>query len=753
MASTKSSNPQLSLSTGDRCFARVVVGLRFEGRFDYLIPESMESAVRPGCRVVVPFGHREMTGYVIAVSPDSDFKGKHKALLRVLDDRPTFSPQMLGFLEWAAGYYHVPVGRMLDRSIPRELKTSSGETFEPEKTRRMIQRTATAVPEDLKITPVVARLFEALAAGPVSWTELRRVTRANKAHLDRLLAAGLVEEFRERLFREVAGEEGLGLGSVDLRLTSEQQAAMDRIGPRVGEGYAPFLLHGVTGSGKTEIYLRLAALALDRGRTALVLVPEIALTPQLMATFQARFGDAVAVLHSALSPGQRYDQWCLIAEGKRAIVLGARSAIFAPMPNLGLLVVDEEHEPSFKQEQEPYYNARDLALVRGREAGASVVLGSATPSLESYHNVRLGKLTLVSLRRRATPRPLPDMDLIDLRRRKTIDSNGIFSDVLAERIEENHAAGGQTILFLNRRGYAPFLLCQNCGYVPPCPDCAVSLTYHEHPWKRLTCHYCDYSAQVPETCPSCGGGALERVGYGLQRAAESIGELFPNLSYEMVDARTGQRRLMEVLQRFKRGRLDILLGTQILAKGHDFPGVSLVGVLLADQALGFPDIRGSERTFQLLTQVAGRAGRGERTGRVAVQTYMPQHPSLIRAQAHDFEGFAEEELRLRRLRGWPPYTALALVRLTGKDDEIVEEVSRRLAGALEHAAKPLGVEVMGPTPAPIARIRTRLRIQILLRAPGRGPLQRLVAEALPIISRLVPRKVRADVDVDPIDMM
>ncbi len=752
MAQPKSSNPEIKPCAGD--FAHVVVGLRLERRFDYRVPTEIEAAVRPGCRVVVPFGHREITGYVLSRSAESAFDGNHKAILRILDDRPTFSPEMLGFLEWAASYYHVPVGRMLERSIPRELKTSAKGEFEPEKTRRMIRRTAAPLTEELKVTPVVSRLLEAVAGGPVSWSELRLTTRATKTHLDRLLGAGLVEEFREHIFRAVAAEEGLSIGGPEpLRLTEEQKVALDRIGPKVGEEYAPFLLHGVTGSGKTELYLRLAAVALERGLTALVLVPEIALTPQLMATFQARFGDSVAVLHSALSPGQRYDQWCLIAEGERSIVLGARSAIFAPLSRVGLIVVDEEHEPSFKQEQEPYYNARDLALVRGREAGATVVLGSATPSLESYHNARTGKLTLVSLRRRATPRPLPDVDLVDMRRRRTRDQNGVFSDVLAEQILENHVAGGQTILFLNRRGYAPFLLCPICGFVPTCPDCAVSLTYHEHPWPRLTCHYCDHNAQVPKLCSACGGDELQRVGYGLQRAAESVGELFPDMRCALVDGRTGQRRLMETLGRFKRGHLDILLGTQILAKGHDFPGVSLVGVLMADLTLGFPDIRGAERTFQLLTQVAGRSGRGDRAGRVLVQTFMPQHMSLIHAQEHDFEGFAEEELRLRKMREWPPWTALALVRLSGTEDAVVEETARRLVAALDRSAKAAGVEIMGPTLAPIARIKTRLRMQILLRAPSRGALQRLITVAMPMIRKTVPNKVRADVDVDPIDMM
>ncbi|MBM4372295.1 MAG: primosomal protein N', partial [Deltaproteobacteria bacterium] len=537
------------------------------------------------------------------------------------------------------------------------------------------------------------------------------------------------------------------------RLTADQDAALGRIGAALGGGYAGFLLHGVTGSGKTEVYLRLAARTLELGRTALVLVPEISLTPQLMATFQARFGPRVAVLHSALAAGQRYDQWCLIAEGERPIVLGARSAVFAPLPGLGLVVVDEEHEPSFKQEQEPFYSARDLALVRGREAGAVVVLGSATPSLESYHNARSGKLALVSLRHRATRRPLPDVELLDLRRRRFVDRNRIFSDTLADAIRDNREAGGQTILFLNRRGYAPFLLCPACGHVPSCGDCAVSLTFHERPWPRLTCHYCDRTSPVPAACPACGGGTLDRMGSGLERASESASELFPDLRLALVDGRTGASRLQATLERFKGRGIDLLLGTQILAKGHDFPGVSLVGVLLADLTLGLPDIRGAERTFQLMTQVAGRAGRGDRPGRVVVQTYMPQHPSLQRAQTHDFEGFAEDELRLRRLRGWPPWTALALLRFSGTDDGRVEDAARRVAETLEAPARAAGVEILGPTPAPVARIRGRLRIQVLLRSPGRRDLQRFLVRARALLEAVMPASVRLDVDVDPVDMM
>lgn len=741
-----------SIVIPERTYAQVAVGLNLDQEFEYEIPAGHLSQVRTGVRVKVEFGRRIVTGYVTAVGSEAGFHGKHKPIREVLDTRPTFSLEMLDFLRWAALYYHVPVGVMLERSIPGEVR-GAGLDGAGEKQVEVVVRTGLKLSPEHKMSPVREKLLLLLGQSERPWTELRKAAGARREHLDSLIESGLVELRQERTYREPEVGQVLAVGSLDLELTPGQQAAMNRISPSIRGPYEAFLLHGVTGSGKTEVYLRLAAEAMIQGRDALILVPEIALTPQLAATFKARFGDRVAVLHSALGPGQRYDQWCLIAEGKRSIVLGARSAIFAPLDSLGLIIVDEEHEPSFKQETSPFYNARDLALVRGRRVGATVVLGSATPSLESYANTRTDKLTYVGISERATPRPLPEVSLIDLRVRRMADENRIFSDILADQVRENLEQGGQTILFLNRRGYAPFLLCPDCGHVPGCEDCSVSLTYHEHPQPLLVCHYCDHMLIPSKSCPVCGSEEWSRIGFGLERAEESFRQLFPDHRLAVVDSSTGQRKLLSILDQFRRGDLDCLMGTQILAKGHDFPGVSLVGVLLADHTLGFPDFRGAERTFQLMTQVAGRAGRGPRSGQVMVQTFMPQHFALLCAQTHDFLGFAEEELRLRALRRWPPFSTLALLRFKSRDEELVRRSSIAAAEGLVPFIGNSGLEIHGPIPAPIARVRGWIRYQILLKAPSRGAMQSFLSRALEQVDTVCPSTVKWDLNVDPVDLM
>jgi primosomal protein N' (replication factor Y) len=754
-------------------FASVVVGLNLERRFDYLIPASLQGVLRPGFRVLVPFGHRNMTGYVLALSDTSDHPGPHREITSTLDTRPSFSPSMLDFLKWAAAYYQVPVGRMLERAIPSELKVEGKGAFEPDKTVRMVRLRAGGVGEggepgtearpgtEAGKTPgtealpgkVPGRLLERLreAGGACTWSELRELG-AQPKHLNLLLERGLVEEYEERVFREALCPEGLGsVGAGHHVLNDQQEAARKAI--LAAEGFAGFLLHGVTGSGKTEVYLKLVREAVERGRGALVLVPEIALTPQLTATFREGFGDKVAVLHSALGGASRYDQWCLIAEGKRPIVLGARSAIFAPLPDVGLIIVDEEHEPSFKQENTPFYSARDLALLRGKFAGARVVLGSATPSLESYENAGKGKLTLLTLSKRATARPLPEVTLVDMKQRAKADSRRIFSDLLVKAIKRNLEGGGQCILFLNRRGYAPFLLCGRCGYVPRCPDCSVSLTLHGGPRPRLLCHYCNREQEPTITCPECGADELADVGFGLEKAALSLEELFPGLPVGLLDGQSSQGKLLSTLAEFRSGRLACLLGTQVLAKGHDFPGVSLVGVLLADLTLAFPDFRGAERTFQLITQVAGRAGRGERAGEVLVQTYLPQHYSLAAARTHDYQAFAKQELESRRERLWPPYTFLVLLRLSSLDAALLDSAAGRMARTLDAQAARQGVTMLGPTPAPMMKIKGRTRYQIMLRSESRSGLSAFLDRMLPALRQGCPRDVLLEVDVDPVDLM
>jgi primosomal protein N' (replication factor Y) len=513
--------------------------------------------------------------------------------------------------------------------------------------------------------------------------------------------------------------------------------------------FAPFLLHGVTGSGKTEVYLRAIGAALERGRQALVLVPEIALTPQLVGRFRARFGDrgALAVLHSGLSNGERYDAWRSIARGEADIVIGARSAVFAPLERLGILVVDEEHEASYKQGEGFRYHARDLALLRGQMAGATVLLGSATPSVTTFERARSGQTGYLTLQQRAEARRLPAVELVDMR---ATPFGEVLSAPLVSAIEATLAAGEQGVLLLNRRGFSPYLLCADCGATFRCPNCEITLTYHQGR-RLLRCHYCDYQQAPPELCPACLGGNVMPEGVGTERLEESLATLFPLARIGRMDRDTTGRKgaHQELVSAMEGRQLDLLVGTQMVAKGHDFPGVTLVGVINADSTLNFPDFRSAERTFSLLTQVAGRAGRGDRPGRVLIQTYTPEHYALVCASSHDYLAFYEQELAFRQELGYPPWGFLVNLVLAGNDPARVSQSAAALAVALERAAA--GVEVLGPAPCPLSRLRGKTRLQILLKAAARPPLRRLLP-TLPSLRSLLLSGVTLTVDVDPIDM-
>ena len=519
--------------------------------------------------------------------------------------------------------------------------------------------------------------------------------------------------------------------------------------PRPAGAFTPFLLHGVTGSGKTEVYLRVIAGALAAGKTALVLVPEISLTPQLAARFRARFGEQVAILHSGLTEQARLGEWSRLRRGQARIAVGARSAVFAPLASVGVIVVDEEHDGSFKQEEGVRYHARDVALVRAQRAGAVCVLGSATPSLESFANAQRGQFHLLSLTQRPTARPLPAVDIVDLRKHIP-DGEGMLSNVLRAAIGEALAAGDQTILFLNRRGFATFVLCRACGHSFRCPYCSVSLTYHRHS-DRLTCHYCGYVRRIPDACPECkGADTIVRKGLGTEKIADAVATEFAGARVARLDRDVASGAKVEaVLARVARREVDILVGTQMVTKGHDFPGVTLVGVLCADTGLDLPDFRASERTFQLLAQVAGRAGRGERAGRVIVQTYRPGAAAVTAAAAHDYSRFFEAESAARAELGYPPHGRLIAVRIDGSDPNAVVTAARRLADVAEVLAVP-GVELRGPVPAPLEKLRGRTRWQIWLRGAERQALRR-VARAMAAAE--VAGSVRVALDVDPISTL
>ncbi|HEX2659519.1 MAG TPA: primosomal protein N' [Polyangia bacterium] len=531
--------------------------------------------------------------------------------------------------------------------------------------------------------------------------------------------------------------------------TTAQAAAIAAIRAALGAVPTTFLLHGVTGSGKTEVYLRVIAEARAAGRGALVLVPEIALTPQLAARFRARFGDDVAVLHSALPPPERLAAWRRLRAGEVGIALGARSAVFAPVKALGIVVVDEEHDGSFKQEEGVRYNGRDLAIVRAQAAKAVTVLGSATPSLESARNVELGRFTRLSLPERATPRPLPPVEIVDLRRHPP-GADGLFSAPLAEAVAANLAVGQQTILFLNRRGFSTVVLCRACGQVIRCNHCAVSMTYHRER-DRLVCHYCGATDPVPKVCPSCRMPRLERLGMGTERVEALVRERFPGARVARLDRDTagghteGRTGLEEILRAMNAGEIDILVGTQMVTKGHDFGGVTLVGVLAPDQGMNLPDFRAAERVFQLIEQVAGRAGRGNRPGRVIVQTYTPDHAAIVAVRSHDYEGFVRGELLERKQVGYPPFSRMIALRIDGGDETSARAAATAVAQEIIRAVG-ARVQLRGPAEAPIARMRGRSRFQVWLASTERSAL---TAAARAATTVKLGADVRMVVDVDP----
>ncbi len=590
------------------------------------------------------------------------------------------------------------------------------------------------------------------AGGMMSAAALNRLT---PNVVPQLVKAGYVTVFeREMSLGAAPVADGMSV-SVPPELTPEQVVAVDAITAAMkAETRKPFLLHGVTGSGKTEVYLRVIAETLAAGKRALVLVPEISLTPQLAARFRARFGDLVAILHSGLTEQARLGEWSRLHRGEATIVVGARSAVFAPMTNIGVIVVDEEHDGSFKQDEGVRYHGRDVALVRAQRAGAVCVLGSATPSLETYAHAQRGNYVHLKLTVRPTARPMPSVEIIDLRTHLP-DGDAFLSSPLRNAIGETITAGDQVILFLNRRGFSTFVLCRGCGHAFRCPHCSVSLTYHRHT-DRLSCHYCGYHQRIPDVCPSCGGkDTIVRKGLGTEKVTEAVAAEFPKARVARLDRDVASGAKIEaVLSRVGRREIDILVGTQMVTKGHDFPGVTLVGVLCADTGLNIPDFRASERTFQLLAQVAGRAGRGDKPGRVLVQTYRPTTPAVTCAAAHDYESFFNAESATREELLYPPHGRLIAVRIDGPDASEVASLAERLAQIAEAVAKrPENagqVEIRGPVAAPLEKLRNRTRWQIWLRSSDRAALRR-VARALTLVE--VPSRMRVGLDVDPISAL
>ncbi|MBE0598340.1 MAG: primosomal protein N', partial [Desulfuromonadales bacterium] len=658
-----------------------------------------------------------------------------------------FPPAMIPFFRWAADYYRHPLGEVIRTALPAGL---CGD-----QERVGILTEGSYAPTGETGEPAGRRQREILAwlraHGPAPATAIGRQFPAPHAPLQRLTELGFLQvtqvERRRDPFRDLEPDPDRPVVP-----SAEQAAALTTLEAALAAGrFAPFLLHGVTGSGKTEIYLRAIACALGHGRQALVLVPEIALTPQLVGRFRSRFAEGeapIAVLHSGLSDGERYDAWRRIARGEVSIVIGARSAVFAPLTRLGVVVVDEEHESSYKQGEGFRYHARDLALVRAQMSEAVVLLGSATPALATFHRAQAGQTGYLPLAGRVLDRPLPAVQIVNLTSERP---TGVLSAPLAAALQENLERGEQSLLLLNRRGFAPYLLCADCGLTFRCPNCVITLTFHQGE-RRLRCHYCDHAIPPPETCPRCQGATLQPEGAGTERLAEELAALLPAARIARMDRDTTVRkgthqRLVTAMQQ---GEIDILVGTQMIAKGHDFPAVTLVGVVNADSTLNFPDFRSAERTFSLLTQVAGRAGRGERPGRVLVQTWSPEHYAIVHAARHDYSGFYAEEAEMRQQLAYPPFGHLVNLVLAGLDEVKTSRAAGTLAAAL--AERGAEVEVLGPAPCPLARLRGKSRFQVLLKAATRPPLRRLLP-VLDDLRRQVPAGVTLLVDVDPVDML
>ncbi|MDD5198471.1 MAG: primosomal protein N' [Terrimicrobiaceae bacterium] len=731
-------------------FARVLLDQSARKPLDYRIPAELDSRLKPGSRVRVPLRTRVVLATVVAVLDESDARGV-RDVAALLNDDALVRPALMRLALWMADYYCCPEEIALRAVLPVVIRkaelTHKQQLFvalarpPDEQERRELERRA---PRQLDVIRRLERSGE-----PVELAELGGLRAAAKS----LEKRGLVRIELERIARDPEGEY---LPSQDLALNPEQAAALRVVCGAIDDpaGAKPILLHGVTGSGKTEVYLQGLRHALAAGKTALVLVPEISLTPQAVERFKSRFSgiqSRIAVLHSHLSEGERHDEWHKIHSGGARIVIGARSAIFAPLENLGLIVVDEEHENSYKQEDAPRYHARDVAVYRAAIENCAIVLGSATPSLESYHNAKTGKYRLLEMPSRIDDRTMPLIRVVDLRlqnRRK--GQPQVLSAMLCAAIERRLAVGQQTILFLNRRGYSSALLCLACGHVAHCPNCSVALTYHRDD-ERIRCHLCGHSERAPKACPACRDPGIRQAGYGTQKVEEAVRKVFPAARVARMDADSMARKggYRETLDRFQAHKIDILVGTQMIAKGLHFPNVTLVGIVNADIGLHMADFRAGERTFQLLTQVAGRAGRGETEGEVLVQTFTPAHPSIQHARHHDFAGFWEHESAFRRAFGHPPFQRFVLLTVRGVQAETALFTAQTLARRLREAAG--DITVGEPAPAPLARVKGEHRFHLALRGPSAVRMSRMVKSALAKLT--LPREVRVAVDVDALQLL
>jgi primosomal protein N' (replication factor Y) (superfamily II helicase) len=792
-------------------YAEVALPLPLRQTFTYSLASNICENAKLGARLLVPFGKRQLTGYIVALHQElqTDLElseSQIKPATELLDDDPLVTPEILRLTQWTADYYSASWGEVLKASLPAgvnvdsevvvqitsdgrielakitNMRTSKAEILqhlaenlevskgdlekkfgkssvqrnlrELEK-RNLIttfQRTIStkAKPKRRKavrllpielhtesikpLSEAQSRIIDVLTSenGEIGFVELLEMADVSASSIQTLEKRNIVEIFVHEVFRDPMRTSKIPENQI-LTPTDEQSSVLSTLTTTLNANtYETFVLHGVTGSGKTEIYIRAMKVALESGKSSLMMVPEIALTPVFSKRLRAVFGDEVAILHSKLSVGERFDEWRRIKGGSARIVIGTRSAIFAPLENIGLIIVDEEHDGSYRQHESPFYHARDVAVVRGNFAKAIVVLGSATPSLETFYNAEIGKYKLLSLPNRIGNRPLAKAELIDMREVfKEKGKDQVLSPQLLTAIRQTYNSGEQTIILLNRRGFSAFVLCRSCGDAIRCKNCDITLTFHKRD-NSLVCHYCGYREKVPKVCPACDSKFINFLGEGTEQLETILQEYFPDLRIERIDRDTMNRRnaLENILDEFSDKKIDMLLGTQMLAKGHDFPNVTLVGVLAIDASLSIPDFRTAERTFQLLTQVAGRAGRGSLPGRVLIQTYCPQHYVLQQAETQNYLSFYEKESKFRKNLNYPPYVALASLLIHHENFDYAYEQSQILREALQDSNSNRESRVLGPAPAPLARLKGEYRMQIIVKSANRKKLREFLEFAM-----------------------
>jgi primosomal protein N' (replication factor Y) len=738
-------------------YVRVIIDRAIQRELDYSVPETLAGRIGIGSRVRVPFRDKSAFATVLATLEQSEAKGI-RPIEALVGEAPAISESLLELAKWMSTYYCCPLETVMRSLLPQVIRRA-----EVGWKKQLFVQPVTKIDDDKidnlrKRAPRQAELLDAIAKleKPMPAAQLLRQTSFDNQTLRALAKRGLIELREEAVERDPHADEQF-IATANLEVNPEQALALSKITDALAtpKDAKPILLHGVTGSGKTEIYLQAIRTALERGKSAIVLVPEISLTPQTVERFKSRFAEmheVVAVLHSHLSQGERHDEWHKIHSGRARIVIGARSAVFAPLKDLGLIIVDEEHETTYKQEEAPRYHARDVAVVRAKIEKCAVVLGSATPSLESYHNATTGKYKLLTLTQRVDDQRMPLMRIVDLRQERRKEKIApILSEKLSQAIADRLEKREQTILFLNRRGFSTSLLCSNCGEARDCPNCSVALTFHRH-MSRLSCHLCGHTAAVPKKCPECGKDALIYAGFGTEKVESTVCHLFPKANVRRMDADSMTRKeaYRETLRNFRTGKIDILVGTQMIAKGLHFPNVTLVGIINADLALHLPDFRAGERTFQLLTQVAGRAGRGETAGEVFVQTYTPFSPSIQFARHHDFAGYFQQELEFRERCDFPPFKHAILITVRSAHEGRAKLSAETLVRRLKES---LGSEfILGDaTPAPLEKLQGQFRFHILLRGEAIMRLSRLVRETLDKLP--LPEDVVATVDVDPYQLL